>query len=130
MPQHAPRQVALATVGVDQRAVFGQGDGVDGEVAAQQVFFQRHARCGVDGKAAVARCGLAFGARQRHFFAGVRIQEDGEVLADGFVAEGQQCFGCGAHGHPVAVAGRQPQQLVAHCTAHHKQLHRLQRWLR
>jgi hypothetical protein len=76
MPQHTLLQVALAAVGVDQRAVFVARHRVDGEVAARQVLFQRHVGAGVEGEAVVAAAALAFGARQRHFLARVRVQED------------------------------------------------------
>jgi hypothetical protein len=48
MAQHARAQVALAAEGVDQRAVVASRHGVDGEVAARQVFFQRDLGRGVE----------------------------------------------------------------------------------
>ena len=81
MAQHTLLQVALAVERIDQAAIFGLGDGVDGQVATRQVFFQRHTGIGMDGKALVAACGLALGARQRVFLVRVRVQEHRKILA-------------------------------------------------
>jgi hypothetical protein len=67
MPHHARGEVGAAAVGIDQRAAFILGNGVDGQVAAQQVVFQRHLGCGMHHEAGVARRRLALGARQRVF---------------------------------------------------------------
>ena len=83
MAQHARGQILLAAVGVDQRAVRIFRHGVDGQVAADQVFFQRHARVGMKGKAAVAHAAFALGACQRVFGAGFGVQKHREVSADG-----------------------------------------------
>ena len=104
--------VGLSMEGIDEAAVGGTGDGVDGEVTAQQVVFQRDIRREMHGKALVAGCGLALGAGQCVFLVALGVQEDGEVLADGLKALGQHLFRRGAHHHPVAVAGGQPQQFV------------------
>ena len=74
-------QVFRAAVGVDESAVRVPGHGVDGEVAPLQVRFQGDPRRGVDGKAPVAWAGFALGAGQGVFFFGVRMQEDGKILA-------------------------------------------------
>jgi hypothetical protein len=42
MAHHARGEVGAAAVGIDERAGGIPGDGVDGQVAAQQVVFQRH----------------------------------------------------------------------------------------
>jgi len=47
-------QVLLAAIGVDQRAIFALRDGVDGEVAPGQVFFERDVPVGMDGEATLA----------------------------------------------------------------------------
>jgi hypothetical protein len=116
MAQHAAAQVALAAAGVDQRAVFVARHGIDGQVAARQVLFQRHLGRGVEGEAVVARRRLALGARQRHFFVRLRVQEDREVAPTGG-SRRPAVLGRGAHHHPVAVAGGPAQQRVAHRAA-------------
>ena len=105
--------VGLSMEGIDEAAVGGSGDGVDGEVTAQQVVFQCDIRREMYGKALVAGSGLALGAGQCVFLVALGVQEDGEVLADGLKALGQHLFRRGAHHHPVPVAGGQPEQFVA-----------------
>ena len=55
MPQHARRKVVLATVRVDQRAVGGARDRVDGQVASLEVVLERDGAQLRD-EATVARC--------------------------------------------------------------------------
>ena len=104
--------VGLAVEGIDEAAVGGTGDGIDGEVTTQQVVFQRDIRREMHGKALVAGGGLALGAGQCVFLVALGVQEDGEILADGLKALGQHLVRRGAHHHPVAVAGGQSQQFV------------------
>jgi hypothetical protein len=91
--EHPRGEVALPAVGVGQGAVGVAGDGVDGEVAAGQVFFEGHRRVGVEDEAGVARRGLALGAGQRVLLVGARVEEDREVLADRLVALGEEHLG-------------------------------------
>ncbi len=122
--QHPRLDVTRAAPGIDQRAaVLVAGDGIDGEVAALQVLFQRHRRIGVDDEAAVAAPALALGARQRVFLAGMRVQEHREVAADGLEATCLHLLLGGADHHPVAVARIQPQQPVADRAADQVGLH-------
>ena len=123
MAQHFRADVGLAIERVDQGAVLSLRNGVDGQVAAQQVFFQRHLGCGVHGEALVAAAGLAFGAGKGHFFAGLWVDEDREVFAHRPVAQRLHLLRRAAHDDPVAVAVRQAQQCVAHRAAHHVALH-------
>ena len=116
-------QIAPSAVGVGQRALGIAGDGVDGEVAARQVFFECHGRIGVKNEAGVARRRLAFGAGQRVFLAGARVEEDRKILADRLVALGQQHFRGGAHHHPVVILDRQAKEFVADGTANAVNLH-------
>ena len=116
--QHARAQVGLAAVGVDERTVLSTCDGVDGEVAARQVVFQRHVGRGVDRETGVAGAGLALGAGQRHFFMGLRMQKNREVFAHGPVAQVHQLLRRGTDDDPVAVGGGHSQQLVAHGATH------------
>ena len=113
MAQHTCLDIANTAEWIDQRAVIRLCDGVDGEVAAAQVFFQCYRRISVDHEAAIAAPALAFGAGQRMFFAGLRMQEHREVAAHRFEAQRQHGFGRAADHHVIVVAGVQAQQLVA-----------------
>ncbi len=121
--QDARLQVALAAVRIDQRAMFVPRHGVDGKVAADQVFLQRHLGAGVEGEAVIAAPGLALGARQGVLFLGLRMQEYREVLAHRTVAGGDHVFRVGAHHHPVLLLHRQAEQGVAHRAADQVGLH-------
>ena len=123
MAQHAGGDVALAAIGVGQRAVFALRNGVDGQVAPRQVFFERDIRGGVHGKAAVALGRLALGTGQRIFLTAGRMQKHRKVLADRYIALRHQRFGRGADHDPVAVLHRQAQQGIANRTADHVNLH-------
>ena len=135
MAKHPGLQVGPAMEGVHQVGVVGvnrvrglgrsggQGDGVDGQVAPCQVFFQRHVGRGVHRKAVVAGSGFSLGAGQRVFLMRLGVQKDGKVFAHRQKALGQQGLGGGAHHHPVAVFHSQAQQGIAHRTTHHVNLH-------
>ena len=105
--QHPGAQVGHAAIGVDHRAaatpIGGSGDGVDGEVAPRQVFFQRHVGRGMHHKATVAAAAFALGARQGVFLVRARVQKDGEVAPHRGEALRQQVLRGGAHHHPIAV---------------------------
>src|SRR3546814_2354597 len=81
MAQHPAFNIARAIERIDQLPLAVFGDGIDGEVAPLQVLLQRHRRIGIDHKAAITAPGLAFGARQRVFFVGLRVQEHREIAA-------------------------------------------------
>ena len=118
MPEDARAHIGRAAQGVDEFAVLRLGDGVDGQVAAAQVFFQRDIAAGVERKALVAAARLALGARQRVFLFGARVQENGEVTAHRDEAAAGHVFGRGAHHDPVVIAGAQAKQGITHRPAH------------
>ncbi len=62
--QNAGFEVTLAVVGVGQVAVIVFSHCVDGQVATDQVFFQRDLGAGVKDKTAIAPAALAFSAGQ------------------------------------------------------------------
>jgi hypothetical protein len=72
---------AQPSPGIHEAAVGRARDRVDGEVAALQVFFERHLGRGVHHETPVARRRLALGARERVLLVGIRVQEYGEVAA-------------------------------------------------
>ena len=74
-------------------------------------------------KAAVTARRFAFGAGQRKFLAGDRVQKNRKVLAHRLVAQRRQGFRCAADHDPVMVDDRQAQQGIAHRTTDHVNLH-------
>lgn len=54
MAQQAQAQIGLAAVGVDNLAVRVLGQGVNRQVAAEQILFEGDVGCGVAGEAGVA----------------------------------------------------------------------------
>ncbi len=98
-----------ANIGVmekDNVNIVVHGHGVDGQVAALQVFFKGNVGCGVKGETAITLAALAFGAGQRIFLAGLRVQKYRKVLADRAKALLQQLLGCGADHYPVMFVPR------------------------
>ena len=123
MAQHARGQVGNAVKGVSQRAVVGAGDGVDRQVAARQVFFERHLARRIESEAAITVAGLAFGARERVLGVRLRVQENGEILADRLEALRQHFSRRRADDHVIAVLHRQAQQLVTYSATDGENLH-------
>ena len=138
MAQHLVGQVLLTTVGVDEAGALrllgigqGHGHGVDGEVAAGEIVFERDARPGVHRKALVAGRGFSLQTGQRVFLARVRVQKHGEVAPHRQVAQVEHGLRRGAHHDPVSVAvggraalgGSGVHQGVAHRAAHEVNVH-------
>ncbi|MNE05856.1 hypothetical protein D3C80_984300 [compost metagenome] len=121
--QQAQGEVVLAAVGIDQATLGVLGDGVDGQVAADQVFLEGDLGAGVEGEAAVAASALALGARQGVLLAALRVEEYRKVGADRAVALGDELFGAGADHHPVGFRDGAAEQAVAHGAAHLVDLH-------
>ncbi|CFN99637.1 Uncharacterised protein [Bordetella pertussis] len=115
--QHAGPYIGHAIERVDQFALRRAGDRIDRQVAPLQVLLQRNVGAGVEGEPLVAASRLAFGARQRVFLFRARMQEHGEIAAHRDEAAPRHVLGRGAHHDPVAIAGRQAKQVVAHRAA-------------
>ena len=94
--EHARAQVGLAAQRVDQLAIGLARNGVDGEIAAAQIVFQRHVDTGMEGEALVAVAGLALGAGERVFLFGARMQEHRKIAAHGHEAPARHILGRGA----------------------------------
>ena len=117
MAEHARAQVGLAAQRVDQLAIGLARNGVDGEIAAAQIVFQRHVDTGMEGEALVAVAGLALGAGERVFLFGARMQEHRKIAAHGHEAPARHILGVA----PTTTSpDRRPaaQQGVAHRAAH------------
>jgi len=117
MAQHAALEVGTPAVGVDEPSVGGARHGVDGEVAPREVLLQRDRRREVGGEAVVAGRDLALEARQRVLLVRLGMQEDREIAADGAEALRFEIGGRRAHHHPVPLAHRATEQLVAYRAA-------------
>ncbi len=109
MAQNLVTDIDLAVIGIDQRAVFGLGDGVDGEVAAGEVFFQRNIGRGEHLKTLVAFGGLALGASERILLLRFGVKKDRKILADRAIAQLDHLFRCGADHDEITVLDRQPE---------------------
>lgn len=81
MAQQALTEIVLSAVGVDNCAVGILGEGVDRQVAAQQIGFEGDVRGGIAGKTGIARAGFALGAGQSILFPALRMEEHGKIAA-------------------------------------------------
>ena len=116
MSQQAVVQVFFAAVRIDQFTVGCFGHGINGQVTAQQVLFQRNAGAGIGLKAGVARAGFTLGTCECVFFLCLRMQEHREILAHRLIAECQHGLCRAADHHPVTFPDGESQQLVTHRT--------------
>ncbi len=107
MAQKTVAQVILPAVGVDDMAVFVLGEGVNGEIAAQQILLQRYIRRGVAGESRIAGTGFPLGTRQGVLFPAFRVQKHGKIATYLLVARVEHLFRGGAHHHPVFIFDRQ-----------------------
>ena len=123
MPQHARLDVGGAAERIHQAAVFGTRDRIDGEVAAAQVFLQRHRGLGMHHEAGMSARRFALGTRQRMFLAGAWMQEHREVATDLLEAGIQHLLRAGADHHVIMVARGQAEQGIAHRAADQVDLH-------
>ena len=88
-------------------AVFVLCQGVNGEIAAQQILLQRHIRRGVAGETRIAGAGFPFGTRQSVLFAAFRMKKHGKIAAYLLVARVEHLFRGGANDNPVFIFDRQ-----------------------
>ena len=117
MAQHVFAQIRRAAKRVDQLARLIFGDRVDRQVAPAQIVLQSDVCIRHEIKPVIARSGLAFGARECVLFTRLRVQEYGEILADGRVAQGNQVLRRGADDDVIAVLDGQAEQAIAHRAA-------------
>ena len=123
VPQDFGVEVSLTTEGVSDDAFGVHRHGIDGEVAAFEIFLKRNGRVCVDCEAVVTRPRFALGARQRIFLFGVGVQENGEVPANLRVTRGRHLLGCAADYDPVDFLVRIAQQGVADGAANAEAVH-------
>ncbi len=115
MAQQPLFQILNATVGVVELALIILGDGVDGEVPAQQILFQRYIGGGVADKAGVALTLFAFGTGEGILLLGFGVKKHREVTTDLGKTQRQHLLHGGADHQMIPVALRQSQQAIPHC---------------
>ena len=108
MAQQPGLQIALPAIRVDDRAGLILRHRVDRQVAALQIFFQRHARIGVEDEAVIARSGLALGAGEGVLLLRGRVQKNRKVAAHRQVAGGAHRLRRRAGDDPIDIAVRPP----------------------
>ena len=123
MPQNARLQIGMAAKRIHQPTFRILRYRIDGQVAAFEILLDGDRGLGMKGKTAIARRGLALGARQGVLLATVGVDEYREVLADGAVACGLHLFRPRADHDIVAVRRRLAQQLVAHRATNQIHIH-------
>ncbi len=108
---------------VDQRAVGRLGDGVDGQIAARKIFFERHFRPEFDGESAIAGRHLALEPRERVFLVSVGMQKHRKVAADLAIFQAQQLLAGAADDDPIALLDGEAEQGVPNGSANQIHLH-------
>ncbi len=108
----------MASEGIDQLAVGIPCHGIDGEIAAKQVFLQCHAGMEIDLEAVIAVPALPLRAGQRVFLPGLGMEKNRKRAANLPITLRQQFFGRPAHHDPVFFLVGDAQKLVADSAAH------------
>ncbi len=115
MAQQPLFQILDATVGIVELALIIFGDGVDGEIPAQQILLERHIGGGVADKAGVALTLFAFGTGEGILLLGFGVKKHGKVATDLGKTQRQHLFHGGTDHQMIPVALRQSQQAIPHC---------------
>ena len=121
--QHPCLHIGLTAVRVNQPSVGRLRHRVDGQIAAQQIRFQRHLRRKIEGEGLVPAPGLALLPCQCIFLARLWMQKHRKILADLTETLRQHFFRRCADHDPIAVMHRQAEQSIAHRAADQKNLH-------
>nr|VVN23364.1 hypothetical protein PS652_04447 [Pseudomonas fluorescens] len=123
MAQDAGFKILLAVIRIADVALVIFGHGIDGQVAADEVFFKGNLGAGVEGEAAIAASALALGARQGVFLAAFGVQEYREIRPDRAITQGLHLFRRGTDHDPVDITDRPAEQAVAYGAADFVDLH-------
>ena len=123
MPQNTLVDIAPTAMRIDERAVSVFGNGIDCQIAPQQIIFYRDVRRKVELEPVVARRCLAFGSGECVFLIGFWVQEYREVFADLSIASVEKLSRCGAHGAPVPLRVRNAELLITNSTTDEIHLH-------
>ena len=104
MPQNALAKILLSAERVEKVSVLVHRDGVDREVTASEILFERDVGSGVKHEALVARRRLAFSSGEGVFLMRDGVKKDWKVGSYGLKAFFQHGFRRRAHHDPVSVA--------------------------
>ena len=99
-------------MGVDQFSGARLGDGIDREIAAQQVLFQGHIGRKSRLETVIARRGFTLCSRERIFFVRLWMQEDRKILAHLPKAQDFHIGERSTDDDPVSLSDGQSQQSV------------------
>ena len=123
MTQHPRIEIAPAAMGIEQRAVGRLGNGIDGQIAARQIFLERDLRPEFDRKSAIAGRHLALEPRQGMLLVSVGMQKHRKVPADFPIFQAQQLLSGAADDDPIAFLDGQAEQGVPNGSANQIHLH-------
>ena len=123
MTQQARVEIAFTAMGIEQRTVRRLGNGVDGEVAACKILFERDFGPEFNREAAVAGGHLALEPRQRVLLVSIGVQKHREVASDFAIIQAQQLLARAPDHHPIALLDGLPKQGVPNGSANQIHLH-------
>ncbi|CSB37609.1 Uncharacterised protein [Vibrio cholerae] len=86
MARHFRGEIALTAIRINQLPRVILRHRIDGQIAAQQIFFEGDIGCVVASKAGVTYAGFAFGTGKGMFFFTVRMQKHRKIFPDGLKA--------------------------------------------
>ncbi|MNY18084.1 hypothetical protein D3C86_1514390 [compost metagenome] len=111
-------------IGVGQLAVFVFGHGVDGQVAADQVFFQGDIGAGMENESAVAAAAFALCASQCVLLPAFGMEKYRKVGPYRAITQSLHLFGSGADHHPIDISDWLAEQAIAYRAADFINLHK------
>jgi hypothetical protein len=114
MPQASFGKIIAPVKRINQRTTRVPSYGIDGEVPADEIFFQCHLTTGMDHEASVTRSALALGPCQGIFVFRLRMQENGEIPTDLLVAQREHFFRRAADNDPIPFSDGEAEQFVSH----------------
>ena len=103
MAQDAGCQILLSAKRIDDCAVWILSHGINGQVAAHQVLFQRNVFIGMKAKSGITFGGFALGTGKGVFFVAVWMEKDGKILANRLIALSQHGLRICTDDYPIAV---------------------------
>ena len=103
MSQNARVEIGAPSVGIDEHAGTIFRERVDGQIATDEVLFERHILGRMELKPSVTGRGLTLCSGEGVLLLRVRMQKDGEVAANGREARIEHPLRRGTHHNPVAL---------------------------
>ena len=123
MAQQPRLQILHAAVGIVQLPVLIFGDGVDGEIPAQQILLQRHLGGGMTDEACITQALFALGARQGILLLGAGVEKHRKVATNLGEPEAQHLLHGSTDHQVVSVPLRQSQQAITDRSPNQINLH-------